>query len=137
MESDMPLTPETYLSPFTDYGFKRLFGQQSDPQILRDFLNTLLVGEAEPIAEITYLNTEQLGLQHIDRNAVFDLYCKTDRGSYFIVELQKSKQNYFKDRSLFYASFPIQQQAQKGNWDFRLDPVYSISILNFEFDDVE
>ncbi len=38
---------------------------------------------------------------------------------------------------MFYASFPIQQQAQKGEWDFKLAAVYSIGILDFIFDDAD
>ncbi|TXB52074.1 PD-(D/E)XK nuclease family transposase, partial [Phaeodactylibacter luteus] len=53
----------------------------------------------------------------------------------FIVELQKARQNFFRDRSIYYASFPIQEQAQKGDWDYRLQPVYTVGILDFIFDD--
>lgn len=48
---------------------------------------------------------------------------------------KKAKQNYFKDRSVYYASFPIQEQAQRGNWDYQLKPVYTVGILDFIFDD--
>ena len=49
--------------------------------------------------------------------------------------MQKAKQNYFKDRSVFYASFPIQEQGKRNKWDYKLDPVYSVGILDFIFDD--
>jgi predicted transposase/invertase (TIGR01784 family) len=67
----------------------------------------------------------------IDRKVVFDIYCTNQRGEKFIVEMQKARQMYFKDRSLFYATFPIQEQATSGNWNFQLKAVYSISILDF------
>ena len=51
-----------------------------------------------------------------------------------IVELQKAKQNYFKDRTVYYSTFPIQSQAQTGEWDFKLKAVYCIGILDFVFD---
>ncbi|MFB9141348.1 Rpn family recombination-promoting nuclease/putative transposase [Vibrio artabrorum] len=57
------------------------------------------------------------------------------KGEKFIVELQKSKQNFFKDRSVFYSSFPIQEQAQKGNWNFELKAIYTIAILDFVFEE--
>ncbi len=47
--------------------------------------------------------------------------------------MQKAKQNYFKDRSVYYSTFPIQQQAEKGNWNFKLKAVYTIGILDFIF----
>jgi predicted transposase/invertase (TIGR01784 family) len=49
--------------------------------------------------------------------------------------MQKAKLKFFKDRSLFYASFPIKEQAEKGDWDFRLTPVYCVAILDFTFDE--
>jgi hypothetical protein len=47
--------------------------------------------------------------------------------------MQKAKQKYFKDRSIYYTTFPIQEQAQKGEWDFRLNPIYLVAILDFVF----
>ena len=49
--------------------------------------------------------------------------------------MQKAEQKYFKDRSVFYASFPIQEQSKKKNWDYKLEPVYSVGILDFVFED--
>jgi predicted transposase/invertase (TIGR01784 family) len=76
-----------------------------------------------------------MGLNELDRKAVFDLYCIGESGERFIVEIQKAKQNYFKDRSIYYSSFPIQEQAKKGEWSYRLEPVYTVGILDFIFDD--
>ena len=80
---------------------------------------------------MNYLPTEQLGQKETDRKAVFDIYCKTDCDKYFIVELQKVRQAHFKERSIYYSTFPIQSQAQKGKWDFRLSAVYTIAIVDF------
>ncbi|HBT76648.1 MAG TPA: hypothetical protein DEB39_06925, partial [Planctomycetaceae bacterium] len=44
---------------------------------------------------------------------------------------------YFRDRSVFYVTFPIRDQAQVGDWNFQLDPVYLIAILNFKYDEKE
>jgi len=123
-----------YLNPFTDFGFKKLFGEEANKDILIDFLNALLHDEQPPIVELSFIKTEQLGSQALDRRAIFDLYCINERGERFIVELQKSKQTYFKDRSLYYATFPIREQANQGDWNYQLDAVYTIAILDFVFD---
>ena len=125
---------ERYINLLTDFGFKRVFGTEPNKQLLVDFLNTLLP-EHHQIKELSYKTTEQLGSTPIDRKAIFDIYCQSDRGEKFIVEIQKAKQNYFKDRSVFYASFPIQEQALQGQWNYKLTPVYSIGVLDFMFDD--
>ena len=125
---------EKYISPFTDFGFKKLFGEEANKDILIDFLNQLLVGRVY-IQDLTYLQTENLGSTPLDRRAIFDLYCENEKGEKFIVELQKVKQEYFKDRSIYYTTFPIQQQALKGEWNYSLKAIYTVGIMDFSFDD--
>jgi predicted transposase/invertase (TIGR01784 family) len=125
---------DKYISLLTDFGFKRIFGTEPNKHLLIDFLNTLLPPDRQ-IADVTLKNNENVGNTPVDRKAIFDIYCQGTNGERFIVELQKAKQNFFKDRSIFYASFPIQEQALKGNWNFQLAPVYAIGILDFVFDD--
>jgi predicted transposase/invertase (TIGR01784 family) len=125
---------EIYVNPFTDFGFKKLFGSEPNKDLLIDFLNELLKTK-EKIKDLTYNKTEHLGSTDTDRKAIFDLYCENERGEKFIVELQKVKQQFFKDRSLYYATFPIQEQARKGDWNYELKAVYCVGILDFVFDD--
>ena len=104
---------DKYLNLFTDFGFKRIFGQEQSKETLIAFLNTLLPPRHQ-IEDLQYTNPEHQGLTEYDRKAIFDLNCVSSTGEHFIVELQKAKQKFFKDRSVFYASFPIQRQAQRG-----------------------
>ncbi|MEM7659976.1 MAG: Rpn family recombination-promoting nuclease/putative transposase [Bacteroidota bacterium] len=130
----MSALKDKYINPLTDFGFKKLFGSEPNKILLIDFLNQILPDKHQ-IKDLTYSRNEQLGQNELDRKAIFDLYCTGEAGERFIVELQKAKQNFFKDRSIYYASFPIQEQAQKGDWDYRLEPVYTVGILDFIFDD--
>ena len=125
---------EKYINPFTDYGFKKLFGEEMNKDLLLDFLNELLKEEQGQIVDLTYLKTEHLGATDIDRKAIFDLYCENEKGEKFIVELQKSKKNFFKDRTVYYSTFPIREQAKRADWDYELKAVYTIAILDFVFD---
>jgi predicted transposase/invertase (TIGR01784 family) len=125
---------ERYINPFTDFGFKRLFGTEFNKDLLIDFLNQVL-GEREHIRDLTYLNTEQQGRSETDRKAVYDLYCENQKGEKFIIEVQNASHLYFKDRSIYYAAFPLREQAQKGQWDYQLKAVYTVCILNFSFPD--
>jgi len=132
----MALFKEKYLNPFTDYGFKRLFGEEPNKDLLLDFLNELLKVHEGEIKEISYLPAENLPISQGDRKAIFDIYCTNEKGEKFIVELQKTKQKYFKDRILYYSTFPIQEQAVVGqDWDFKLKNVYTVAILDFVFDE--
>ncbi|OUD13285.1 Rpn family recombination-promoting nuclease/putative transposase [Thioflexithrix psekupsensis] len=123
-----------YVNPFTDFGFKKLFGEEANKHLLIDFLNQLLPPQHQ-IHDLFYKKTEQLGSRELDRKAIFDLYCESQEGHKFIVELQKAKQNFFKDRSVFYATFPIREQAERGEWNYQLQPVYCIALLDFVFEE--
>lgn len=123
---------DRYINPYTDFGFKLLFGTDMNKELLVSFLNALLFGK-EVIKNVTYLNTEHLGTQEYDRRAVFDVYCENEQGEKILVEMQRGEQQFFKDRSLYYATFPIREQAPRGEWDYELKGVYVIGILNFVF----
>jgi predicted transposase/invertase (TIGR01784 family) len=125
-----------YLNPFTDYGFKKIFGEEASKPLLIDFLNALLP-QTDKIIDLTFKNNEQLGQTDLDRKAIYDIYCENEKGEKFIVELQKAKQNYFKERTIYYSTFPIREQAEKGEWNYNLKAVYCIGILDFTFDDYE
>lgn len=124
---------DRYVNPYTDFGFKKLFGTEINKDLLISFINSLLHGR-EVVKDLTYLNTEHLGISEADRKAVFDVYCENENGEKILVEMQRGIQQYFKDRSLYYATFPIREQGQKGEWDYQLKSVYIIGILNFTFD---
>ena len=124
---------ERYINPYTDFGFKKLFGTEMNKDLLISFLNALFNNEDKQIEDVQYLNGENLGDGYGDRRSVFDVYCTASDGSQFIVEMQKAEQTYFKDRSVYYATTPIRQQAPMGKWDYHLENVYTIGILNFEF----
>ncbi len=122
-----------YINHYTDFGFKKLFGEEANKDLLIDFLNQLLP-EVHQIQELNFSNVENLGALAGDRKAIFDISCISVTGERFIVEMQKAKIQFFKDRALFYTSFPIREQAIKGAWSFQLAPIYFIAILDFYYD---
>lgn len=113
---------ERYINPYTDFGFKKLFGTAMNKELLISFLNALFSGR-EVVRDITYLNSEQLGSLELDRKSVFDVYCENECGEKFLVEMQKGEQEFFKDRSIYYTTFPIREQARRGTWDYELKAV--------------
>ena len=126
---------ERYISLLTDFGFKRIFGTDPNKELLINFLNSLFDGE-EVIKDVKYLNSENVGDVYTERKAIFDVYCENENGEKFIVEMQNAYQTYFKDRSLFYSTFPIREQAPKGSdWNFCLKKVYVVALLNYKMSD--
>ena len=123
---------EKYINPFTDFGFKKIFGQEYNKDLLLDFLNTILLRGNDPIKEIKYKPTEQYTFTLEDRKSVFDIFCESESGERFIVEMQKNKQTHFLDRTVYYSTLPIIDQAQKGvEWDYKLSAVYVVAVMDF------
>lgn len=129
-----------YINFYTDFAFKKIFGTEANKDLLISFLNGLFNLEGDTaIADVTYLNSEQLGESAHERRAIYDVYCKTEKGERFIVEMQKAQQDNFRDRAIYYSSFAVREQGVKGSkgrpWDYRLAPVYVVGVLNFELED--
>ncbi len=131
--TELPEITSIYFDPTTDFGFKKLFGEEANKDLLIDFLNSILP-DSNQIKSLTFQKTEQLPNHESDRKAIFDIFCESKTGEIFIVEMQKSTSGYFMERTLYYSTFPIQYQAIKGKWDFALARVYLIGILDFDYD---
>ena len=123
-----------FINPFTDWGFKRIFGTESSKDVLIEFLNDLLQGE-RVITDVRYLNNEREPEQMEQRKVIYDIFCETDTGEHIIVEMQNRWQEHFKDRALYYMSRTIVGQGVNGgNWDYKLTAVYGIFFINFLID---
>src|SRR5574344_1711592 len=123
-----------FINPFTDVGFKRIFGQEITKDLLIDFLNDLLKGERN-ILDITFLDKEQIPVFDKDRGLIYDIYCTTDTGEKIIVEMQNKYQQHFKDRTLFYLSQAISRQGERGaKWDYSIKAVYGVFFMNFQLE---
>ncbi len=128
----MAETVERYISLLTDFGFKRIFGTAPNKDLLINFLNSLFNGR-KVIKNLKYNNSEHVGDLYTERKAIFDVYCESVDGEKFIVEMQNASPKYLKDRTIFYSTFPIREQAPKGDaWDYRLSPVYTVALVNHD-----
>lgn len=135
-----------YAQLTTDFMFKRIFGCEESKDILMAFLNRI-VGEGD-ITDLTFQNTEQPPLTEDDRKAVFDVSVRTAKGEEYIIEMQLASQEYFRDRALFYASYPITRHpgiarmkyleehgsGMEFKWDYSLRPVKFVGVLDFRLE---
>ena len=129
-------TMTKFINPFTDVGFKRIFGQEINKDLLIDFLNALLVGERQ-VKDIRFLDKELLPEFEKDRSLIYDVYCTDENGDQFIVEMQNKEHVNFRERTLFYLSQAIARQGERGtDWKFSLKAVYGVFFLNFRLTDL-
>ena len=125
-----------FINPFTDMGFKRIFGQEINKDLLIDFLNALLKDERR-VKDIRFLDKELLPEYENDRSLIYDIYCTDENGEQFIVEMQNREHVNFRERTLFYLSQAIARQGEKGTgWQFDLKAVYGVFFLNFRLSDL-
>ncbi len=94
-----------YINPFTDVGFKIIFGQEINKSLLIHFLNNVI--DEFTIEDVTFLDKQQLPEYDEQRSLIYDVFCQTSSGQHIIVEMQNRSQPHFKDRSLYYASKSI------------------------------
>lgn len=144
---------QVYAEILCDFMFKRVFGSEENKDVLIAFLNVML--EDVQIKDVFFMPTEHLGESEEDRTVIFDVSCECADGRTFIIEMQKGYQKYFRDRALYYTTYPINRQgkiaraehdkennerARNGiekkdfRWNYKLDPVIVVAILNFAFD---
>ena len=114
-----------FINPFTDYGFKLIFGREVSKNLLIEFLNDLLEGE-RVITDLTFLNNEQLPDYPEGRGIIYDVYCTTDTGEKIIVEMQNRMQSNFKERSIFYLSRAIVNPDMRAEMEGILYCIYSM-----------
>ena len=127
-----------YIDPLTNFGFQRIFGTEANKGLLIDFLNQLLP-EAHQLAEIEFAEPVRLGpvKRKIRRDEEIHLYCKSASGERIFVEVKNAWLKYFRERSLFFTTFPLEDQEKYGDWETELEAVYLIRILDFEFKEEE
>ena len=125
-----------FVNPFTDEGFKIIFGQEISKPLLLDFLNTLLEG-VDHIVDLSFSDKEQVTDYEDDRLLIYDVLCTTSDGKKVIVEMQNKKQGFFKKRSIYYVSRAISRQGEKGDqWRYDIKAVYFIAFMNFQLPDM-
>jgi predicted transposase/invertase (TIGR01784 family) len=129
----MTPTPEItkYIDPFTDFGFKRLFGNEPNKDLLIDLLNSIFNGR-KVIVALEYNKNEHHAETKEDGSAIFDLSCTGADGERFIIEVQRGTQLHFKKRAIYYTSILATELAPKGNragWGYNLPEIYFIALI--------
>ena len=119
-----------YADLLVDEVFKLVFGRESTKDVMIEFLNQVIPDRR--IVDLQFMDKEMHPLERDTKGSVYDMFCKTDDGSRLIVEVQRRKQPFYPERTLYYSTFQIQSQVDAGSEYYDFLPVYVISILNFK-----
>ncbi len=112
-----------------DSGFKAAFRDPDNKDALILLLNTFLPKERR-VVSVSFLDREQNGLSAGNKTNVFDLHCKDQDGSSFIVEMQKEDIGNYLERCMAYSAAAYLANLDKGDLDYRSAvPVYMISFI--------
>ena len=123
------------LAPFvnlrSDVGFKAVFADRNNKDILIGVLNQILPPEAriEDIKE--YSDREQRRDVPYGKKTVLDLVCVDRDDRTFVVEMQASEEDFFFERCVYYASGLYHLELSDGVRYKGLRPVYVVSFLNY------
>lgn len=133
----------TFIDLRIDYAFKWAFGTPGHEEDLLLLLHALM---PEKHIKTVHLGPQEQKSDRKDaRSGIFDIQCETDDGSKLTIEMQLCGQADFNDRMVFYSSFPIRNHVGSGvvikdgepqHFRYKLPPIYTIGILNFELEGV-
>ncbi|MFG6427162.1 MAG: Rpn family recombination-promoting nuclease/putative transposase [Muribaculaceae bacterium] len=120
---------ERYIHPFTDFGFKKIFGSLENKHLLIRILNDLLECN-DPIEDLTYIDPKELGVPSIYYMSIYYMCCQTNSGARIIVNIQNMYPDLFKNRSFYYSNFSILESVNKSEWSYNPPPIYTIIFMN-------
>ena len=122
---------EYYLDLRTDYGFKRVFGENLEilKSLLNEFLHEVI---GRKITDVVYLQTEVLGFSNKEKRIIFDLYCEDQIMNRMIVEMQRAEQEYYESRMLYYMGRSISKSVKRGDLKYRMQKIISLHLLDYK-----
>ena len=133
-----------YIDLLSDFGFKKVFGKENcSEEFLIDFLNAIFRDDPmhNDIVTVKYKNVEKSPEHTDDKSIRYDLYCETNTGHRFIVEMQKRNKYNFKDRVTYYLAREIVEQGirakDRTEWNYEYLPIVGVFITNFFVDGID
>ena len=126
---------QRYVDLLTNAGFKAVFGDRKNKEVVMSILNTLLPPHRK-VKEIKYLPTEYQGPTLENMEFRYDFMCTGEDGTIFLVETQCYNDDYWFRRCVSYASRMYNMQNERGK-GYDVAPVYMIGLMGVDVFDRE
>lgn len=120
---------EEYVDLLSDAGFKAVFCDEDNKDLVIMFINRMLSGE-RVVRDIEFSSNELFKEATHGKGIRLDLHCIDENGVRFVIEMQKARHDedfYF--RSVYYAARAYSLQRNEGDHDYFCPPVYLIGIM--------
>ena len=107
------ITSNRYVNLLKNSGFKAVFGDENNKDVIIGVLNMLLPARHQ-VTDITYLRTELQGPIVTNREYHYDFVCRDTEGLTFIVEMQRYDEEYWFKRCVSYCCRSYDRLTVKG-----------------------
>ena len=128
---------QRYVDILSDAGYKAVFGDRRNKDVLVDLLNVVLPPHRR-VRDLSYMTTELPQFSPLSKGVRLDLRCSAHDGTVFIVEVQCYRQANFFRRCVLYAAKSYDAGAMKGDGQrYDIPPVYLVCLLSGTFQDFQ
>ncbi|MCL1470893.1 Rpn family recombination-promoting nuclease/putative transposase [Argonema antarcticum] len=124
-----------FISPKTDFAFKKIFGSAESKPILISFLNALIYQGDRVITDLQIIDPYQSGQRPELKDSYLDVKAQLNDGKYVIIEMQVLNVSGFEKRILYNTAKAYINQLGSGRKYGELNPVISLTITDFKIFD--
>ena len=120
-----------FISPKTDFAFKKIFGSIHSQNILISFLNAIVYDNQNIIQSLTIINPYNPGVTNTMKETYFDVKALLDNGSTVIIEMQILNVEEFEKRVIYNLAKAYGNQLDSGQGYMMLQPFIALTITDF------
>lgn len=122
----------TFIDPRTDYGFKKLFGDEDGEEDLVKMINAIMEQKFQSVEKVQFMNTEKLGNNKYQRKTLYDVYVRDEKNWYYNLKMQNQEIKNPLSREFGYICRGHSAMLMPGKqYKYDLNTVVGIFIANF------
>lgn len=120
-----------FISPKTDFAFKKIFGSTESKNILISFLNAIIYESQNVIQDLEIIDPYSGGNTLELKDSYLDVKAVLDNNSTVIIEMQILNVAAFEKRIVYNLAKIYGNQLSRGESYFKLTPVIALTITDF------
>lgn len=120
-----------FISPKTDFAFKRIFGSNRSQKILISFLNAIVYDNQNIIQSLEIIDPYNAGYTSTIKDTYLDVRALLDNGSTVIIEMQVLNIEGFEKRVIYNLAKTYGSQLSLRTEQPRLQPFITLIITDF------